>query len=109
MRASPSGPAAALPAQPRDAVVSEKKIGLEFVEVGNFQLSTRYASEQGAQHRFFKFRGGRKGDIPQINSLVGQDNPKQMSVGLAPLAAHNASHSFLVGPDALDFDALADI
>ena len=52
IRANPSGPAAALPTEARDAVVIEKEIGFEFIEIRDFEPPAGNAAKQGAQNGF---------------------------------------------------------
>lgn len=105
IRASSGGPAAALPAQARDAVVMEKKVGFEFIEVGKFEPPAGNAPDQ---HGMFHARGRREDDVPQIGLLVARCDAKHAAGAVViQVRSHTASQRFLVGFDA-DFDGLAD-
>lgn len=109
MRRSPGGPSAAVPTQARDAVMIEKKAGFEFIQVGNLEPSASDAPQQGAQHGIFEPRGRREDNVPQIAFLVAQGHAKH-AAGRAVIlvTSHDARERLLAGPDAPDFDGLAD-
>src|ERR1051325_8751568 len=110
VRASPGRPAVALRTQARNAVMVEKEVGFEFVQVGNFQPPASNAAQQGAQHRFIKTCWLGKNDVPEIDLSIDQCDAKHASTGgVVPIIFHNSRKGLFIDADTSDFDGLADV
>ena len=108
--ARPGRPAVALRTQTRNAVVVEKEIGFEFVQIRNFKPPARNAPQQGAQHRFVKTRRRGKDNVPEIDPRICQGDAEHAGAGgIVLIIFHNSRQGLLVDPNTPDFDGLADV
>ncbi len=107
--ANPSGPTAALSAEPSNTMVIEKEIGFEFIEVGDFEAPAGNAAKQGAQDGFFQFRRRGKDNVPEIDLAILQGDAEYARVGaVLPVIADYSGHSLFVDSNTPDFDGLTD-
>jgi len=110
IRSNPCGPAAALSTEARDAVVIEKEIGFEFIEIRDFEPPASNTVKQGAQHGFVKVRRRGEDDVPEIDLVFCQDDAEHPGVRVViPVIADHPRHGLFVDSNPPDFNGLADI
>jgi hypothetical protein len=108
VRPGPGSPSTTMPADARDTVMMEEKIGLKFAEIRYRQLAACDASKQGPEDSFPGISQRGKCDVPQIYFRVEENQSKQVSRRPARNAAYDAGHRLLANSNSLDLYGLAD-
>ena len=90
-------------------MVIQKKIGFEFIEVGDFKAPAGNASKQCTQHGIIKVRGRGKDNVPEINVILCQRDSEHAGIrGVILVIADDSCHRFFVDTNAPDLNGLAN-